>query len=110
MPTTSNVPSAASSFWSEFTCCSSSRPVHEHSFLCLFVPLCGSLRFMKIFAPLRLCVFALFSVVLSSLAAERPVRLFDGKTFRGWEGDTNNTFRIQDSAIMGGSLKDKIPR
>ncbi|HKQ38471.1 MAG TPA: DUF1080 domain-containing protein [Verrucomicrobiae bacterium] len=43
-------------------------------------------------------------------AAEKPVRLFDGKTFRGWEGDTNKTFRIQDGAIVAGTMDAKIPR
>lgn len=38
-----------------------------------------------------------------------PVALFDGKTFSGWEGD-QRIFRIQDGAIVGGSLKDKVVR
>lgn len=40
----------------------------------------------------------------------RTVSLFDGKTFRGWVGDTNKTFRIEDGAIVGGTMKAKIPR
>lgn len=53
-----------------------------------------------------------FLVVLSSAAAEKGkvVSLFDGKTFKGWEGDTNKTFRIQDGAIVAGTLKTNIPR
>ena len=43
-------------------------------------------------------------------AAEMPVPLFDGKTFRGWEGDTNKSFRIQDAAIVAGTMDSKIPR
>lgn len=35
--------------------------------------------------------------------------LFDGKTFRGWEGDTANFFRIEEGAIVGGSLEKDIP-
>lgn len=35
--------------------------------------------------------------------------LFDGNSFDGWEGDMK-TFRIQDGAIVGGTLKAKIPR
>lgn len=35
--------------------------------------------------------------------------LFDGKTFEGWEGDTANFFRIEDGAIVGGSLEKDIP-
>ncbi len=35
--------------------------------------------------------------------------LFDGRTFSGWEGDTKKTFRIEEGAIVGGSLKEPIP-
>jgi hypothetical protein len=38
----------------------------------------------------------------------KPRPLFDG-TFEGWEGDTKKTFRIQDGAIVGGSLKAPVP-
>ena len=34
--------------------------------------------------------------------------LFDGKTFYGWEGKLD-VFRIEDGAIVGGSLKKPIP-
>ncbi len=36
--------------------------------------------------------------------------MFDGRTFKGWEGDTNKTFRTEDGAIVGGTMKAKIPR
>ena len=39
----------------------------------------------------------------------KPVALFDGKTLAGWEGNKKH-FRIEDNAIVGGSLKEKIPR
>ena len=39
----------------------------------------------------------------------RPVAIADGKTFRGWEGDTNTTWRIESGAFVGGSLKEKVP-
>ncbi len=35
--------------------------------------------------------------------------LFDGKTFAGWEGDLG-VFRIEDGAIVGGSLKAPVVR
>jgi hypothetical protein len=35
--------------------------------------------------------------------------LFDGKTFDGWEGNMD-WFRIEDGAIVGGSLERRIPR
>jgi hypothetical protein len=38
-----------------------------------------------------------------------PISLFDGKTFTGWEGDTNGTWRIVQGEIRGGSLSDTVP-
>jgi hypothetical protein len=40
----------------------------------------------------------------------QPTRLFDGKTFTGWEGDTQTTWRIEEGAIVGGSLDKTVPR
>jgi hypothetical protein len=37
------------------------------------------------------------------------VTMFDGKSFAGWEGDLT-IFRIQDGAIVGGTLERKIAR
>ncbi|MBG87798.1 MAG: hypothetical protein CMO80_12970 [Verrucomicrobiales bacterium] len=37
-------------------------------------------------------------------------RIFDGKTFKGWEGDTKKSFRIENGAVVGGQLKERIPR
>src|SRR5687767_13725098 len=39
----------------------------------------------------------------------KAVAIFDGTTFAGWEGD-RAIFRIQDGAIVGGSLDRKIAR
>lgn len=39
----------------------------------------------------------------------KTIRLFDGKTFTGWEGDTLHTWRIRDGALVGGSLTEKVP-
>jgi hypothetical protein len=36
-------------------------------------------------------------------------KIFDGKTFHGWNGDTNKTWRIESGAIVAGDLKTKIP-
>ena len=38
------------------------------------------------------------------------VRIFDGKTFAGWEGDIEKTWRIADGVIAGGSLEATVPR
>jgi hypothetical protein len=46
-------------------------------------------------------------------AAQAPpgrVSLFDGQTFTGWEGDTTKTWRIEDGALVGGSLTETVPR
>ncbi|MBM4088239.1 MAG: DUF1080 domain-containing protein [Planctomycetes bacterium] len=37
------------------------------------------------------------------------VPLFDGKSFDGWEGNLK-AFRIEDAAVVGGSLKQEVPR
>lgn len=46
-----------------------------------------------------------------SLAADaKPVALFDGKTLKGWEGDTEKTWKVEDGCIVGGSLETTVPR
>jgi hypothetical protein len=63
---------------------------------------------------------SLVSLVIVSLAAcalgaDKPLAeegfrsLFDGKTFTGWEGNLD-AFRVDDGAIVGGSLKERVPR
>jgi len=42
--------------------------------------------------------------------AKGNMSLFDGKTFAGWDGDTKDTWHIQDGCIVGGTLDRKIPR
>jgi Domain of Unknown Function (DUF1080) len=49
-------------------------------------------------------------VPLQGQPAGKPVPLFDGKTFKGWEGDTAKTWRIQDGALVAGSLTEQVPR
>ncbi len=41
--------------------------------------------------------------------AARPAALFDGKTLDGWEGNLK-LFRVEDGAIVGGTLKERIAR
>lgn len=43
-------------------------------------------------------------------ASPPAASLFDGASFRGWEGATATWFRIESGAIIGGSLKEAIPR
>ena len=55
----------------------------------------------------------LLVAVMSNVAAQAPQKatsLFDGKSLRGWEGDTVRTWRVEDGAIAGGSLSETVPR
>ncbi len=51
----------------------------------------------------------LFLTAFISQHSPKPISLFDGKTLNGWEGDTQNTWRIENGAIVGGSLVNKVP-
>ena len=50
--------------------------------------------------------------VISSNAADtdKTVPLSDGKSFKGWDGDTNTTWRVENGSFVGGSLKTSVPR
>lgn len=63
---------------------------------------------------MRTLRYALIALIpLAFLAAAAPdtpwTRLFDGTTFTGWEGDLTK-FRIEDGAIVGGSLEAPLDR
>ena len=61
---------------------------------------------------MRRLMFALMLLVPTILLAADDdgfTPLFDGKSFKGWEGD-EKFFRIEDGAIVAGTLKEKIPR
>ncbi|MEX0585168.1 MAG: DUF1080 domain-containing protein, partial [Pirellulales bacterium] len=46
----------------------------------------------------------------SLFAADKSaIKLFDGKSLDGWEGN-EKIFRVEEGAIVAGSLKDKIAR
>lgn len=61
--------------------------------------------------PSLLLVLSCFGLLGHVTAGEAPgVSLFDGKTFAGWEGDTNLTWRIERGEIVGGNLAAKVPR
>lgn len=63
---------------------------------------------MKFFSLLFLLV-SCFLLSFISQPTKKQVSLFDGKTFNGWEGDTKNTWRIENGAIVGGSLSKTVP-
>ena len=48
--------------------------------------------------------------ITASTAGADPVSLFDGKSFKGWEGDTENSWRIEDGTIVAGSHDKPAPR
>ncbi len=70
---------------------------------------------MRTFRSSLLCVLTV--VLLASAVAARgqgargtkAVPLFNGKTFDGWEGDLK-IFRVEDGAIVAGTLDNKIAR
>ena len=45
----------------------------------------------------------------SRSATPKQQKLFDGKSFEGWEGNLK-VFRIEQGAIVGGNLQERIPR
>jgi len=51
---------------------------------------------------------SLLTLPIFATGQGKAVPLFDGKSFGGWTGDTNKTWRIQNSALTGGSLKEKV--
>jgi hypothetical protein len=62
---------------------------------------------------LQLCWSIALLTALAGAAAQpasRGVPLFDGRTFAGWEGDTKKTWRIENGALVGGSLTETVPR
>lgn len=62
--------------------------------------------------PSRLSAFLWMLLILAAPSGRAEdqgfTSLFDGKSMRGWEGNLN-MFRIQEGAIVAGSLKERIP-
>ena len=63
---------------------------------------------MKFFY-LSVVLFFNFTFLLKAQSTQKATSLFDGKTFNGWEGDTINTWRIVNKALVGGSLTQTVP-
>lgn len=59
---------------------------------------------------MRKFVALLCTLAFASLANAESKPLFDGKTFEGWEGDTEKTWKIEDGCIVAGSLDVLVPR
>jgi arylsulfatase A-like enzyme len=58
---------------------------------------------------IALVAFVLFAWSPSVAEEQGFTPLFDGKSFEGWEGNLKH-FRIEEGAIVAGSLKEPIPR
>jgi hypothetical protein len=65
---------------------------------------------MRQLLPLPLVVVIGLGLSAPALCRADWKPLFDGKTFDGWEGDLGKTWRIEDGAIVGGSLEKTVPR
>ena len=61
-------------------------------------------------SPLALVLFGLALCTLAPSSVAGPQSIFDGKTFAGWEGDTAKTWRIEDGALVAGTLAQMAPR
>ncbi|HEV3386508.1 MAG TPA: DUF1080 domain-containing protein, partial [Gemmata sp.] len=58
-----------------------------------------------------LSCFVMPIAFIGAMADEpKPISLFDGKTLSGWEGDTEKTWRVEEEAIVGGSIDTTVPR
>jgi hypothetical protein len=65
---------------------------------------------VDIIAGIWIVLLAAFSpVAVAQESEDAVVSLFDGKTFDGWEGNLE-MFCIQEGAIVGGTLKQRVPR
>ena len=58
------------------------------------------------------CLALLLACLTSTSFADEPTfkSIFDGQTFDGWEGDTKNTWRIENGTITAGSHDVPAPR
>ncbi|MHA4895290.1 3-keto-disaccharide hydrolase [Pedobacter sp. PWIIR3] len=63
---------------------------------------------MKILC-LCLAILLAQSPFLKAQDVKKKIKLFDGKTFNGWQGDTAKSWRIENGAIVGGRLDYMVP-
>ncbi len=55
-------------------------------------------------------LFAVISFISSyAQSASGSENLFDGKTFKGWNGDTLQTWQVRNGSLVGGSLTAQVP-
>jgi hypothetical protein len=63
---------------------------------------------MRIFYFLTAVTLSFF-FISSAQGQKKNVKLFDGKTFKGWQGNLNRSWTIEDGAIVGGNGIDMVP-
>ncbi len=73
---------------------------------------CDGIRWWRWDGAVRIVLFALVAMAgtaTPATAQDTQHALFDGKTLEGWEGN-REVFRVEDGAIVGGSMSAAIPR
>jgi hypothetical protein len=55
-------------------------------------------------------VIALALVFSTGISFAAPISLSDGQSFKGWRGDTNRSWRVENGAFVGGSLIRQVPQ
>jgi 3-keto-disaccharide hydrolase len=61
--------------------------------------------------PVTICLFlAVLSFATLPVRAAEPKPLFDGKTLTGWDVHTEKIRRVEEGAIVAGSLTEKQPQ
>jgi hypothetical protein len=65
------------------------------------------MNFRKLNVTFALIIASVFW--LQSCGRPDTIPLFDGHSFKGWEGDTVTTWKVIDGVITGGSLSDTVP-
>ncbi len=63
---------------------------------------------MKLFTTAVICLYFVLPT-FSQHTSSHFQPLFDGKSFKGWEGDTQKTWSIENGMITGGSLTETVP-
>jgi hypothetical protein len=66
-------------------------------------------RFSLVVVVLTVFIASAGRIAVPADDEEESDKLFDGKSLAGWEGD-EKMFRIEEGAIVGGTLKSRIPR
>ncbi len=64
---------------------------------------------MNKFLAIIFITVTLYSPAIFGQHKSKNIKLFDGKTFKGLEGDTVSTWQIKNGILAGGSLNNTVP-